>query len=83
MGISHDCMDCSGLLSKFFTLILDYCKLLSENIHISVVGFSLVGNLGFFALSSIHGNFIKGYHFCCISVPNGSIFQYFIFIEIV
>lgn len=42
MGISHDCMDCSGLLSKFSSLILDYCKLLSENIHFCVVGSSLV-----------------------------------------
>lgn len=55
-------MDGSELLKGFFYLILKFCKLLSESIHVCVVALSTVAYWEFkvVALSSIHGNFIKG-----------------------
>lgn len=88
MGISLDSKDYSGLLSKFSSFILDYWKLLSENIQVclGVQCHGLLVILLFFflfSLSSVHSNFIKDCCFCSISVPDSSIFPYFIFVKIV
>lgn len=49
------------LLKEFSYLILNFCKLLSESIHVCVVAFSLMACWEFevVSLSSTHGNFIK------------------------
>lgn len=61
--ISLDYMDSSELLKGFSFLTLDFCKLLSESIHVCVVAFSPMACWEFkvVALSSIPGDFIKGF----------------------